>query len=421
MMHGWRFLLIPLICTISLASFLMARTVIVTMTNGTRIKGELIEDTPDAVVVESHGIRSTIQRGDIQSMEDEVPFEQELADRRAKLAEGDVKARLDLARWCLGQHQYDAARALTQEVSKIDPNNAEAVELEDYIRRQVAMEQRSATRPPTPTEPRSISSTPASVERNFISEPDINLIKNVELAEGEKIAPRFLNNVAERYLEQYGEKDGMDAKSFRKLSPMQQFYKIRDTKDPALMRDLSIVGDPVRVSTYRKQVQPIMLSGCTSSGCHGTMEGKGFVVFVNPTSSDGATYSNYYILMHYTRMMQTDGTGLFDTGKIERKMIDRQNPENSLLLQYGLPRTSAIFKHPQVNGQTPIFRDKNDPKYKTVLAWIKSLGPIDPVYRVDFVPPRGVGESSATQPAATGPATAPGSATPSEPAPLPNP
>lgn len=407
MTHGWRLLLVALVATFVTTSVLMARTAVVTMKNGTRVEGEVVEETPDAVVIETHGVRTVIQRVDMESIETRESFEKEFADRRAKLAEGDVAARLELARWCFDQRHYPEAREIADEAAKLDPNSTDAAAMQELIRRQVSLENRAgqATPPSTPTD---LHSTPASVERAFLQAGDINLIKSAELQSTDNPRFRFENGVEKRFLEV----SGADAKEFSKLSPMEKYTRISKAGSVDMLRDVSIMGDPARIATYRQKVQPMMLSGCASAGCHGTMAGKGFVVFLNANGSDGATYSNYYILMQYKRMLQSEGTGLFAQGKVQRRMIDRSNPEQSLLLEYGLPRGMATYKHPQVNGLSATFRDKNDPRYKTVLAWIKTLGPIEPTYHVNYTPP-GTPSEATSQPAA--PATQE-STTPASPA-----
>lgn len=401
MTHGWRLLLVALVATVITTSVLLARTAVVTMKNGTRVEGEVVEETPEAVVIEAHGVRTVIQRTDMESMETRESFDKEFADRRAKLAEGDVTGRLELARWCFDQHQYPEAREIADEAAKLDPNSTDAVAMQDLIRRQVALENRSSTGTAVPTTPGDIHSTPASVERSFLQPGDINLVKSAELQTSDTVRFRFENGVEKRFLEI----SGTDPKDYSKLSAAEKYTRIRKTGSADLLRDVTIVGDPSRIANYRQKVQPMMLAGCASAGCHGTMAGKEFVVFVNANGSDAATYSNYYILSHYTRTLQSPGNGLFAGGKVERKMIDRSNPEQSLLLEYGLPRGAATFKHPQVNGLSAVYRDKNDPRYKTVLEWIKSLGPIEPTYRVNYTPPGSM--TDATSQPAEAPADAP--------------
>ncbi|MCD6303865.1 MAG: hypothetical protein J7M21_02765, partial [Planctomycetes bacterium] len=68
------------------------------------------------------------------------------------------------------------------------------------------------------------------------------------------------------------------------------------------------------------------------------------------------------------------------------RMIRRDNPEESLLLQYALPRNIARYRHPEKIRSA--FRSRNDPGYRLTLQWIRSLkGPLHPDYRIKYLPP----------------------------------
>jgi hypothetical protein len=89
------------------------------------------------------------------------------------------------------------------------------------------------------------------------------------------------------------------------------------------------------------------------------------------------------------------------------RMIDRQKPRDSLLLQYALPGSLADYPHPDVPGYKPAFHSVNDPRYRTILNWIgNTLQPVQPDYGFEFTPsgPAIEQRPAATQPASTQPA-----------------
>jgi len=69
--------------------------------------------------------------------------------------------------------------------------------------------------------------------------------------------------------------------------------------------------------------------------------------------------TNFYILTQ----VQIDG----------KSLIDRTTPEESLLLQWGLPREEAKFPAPDVEGWRPYFNDTDDRRFKEMVEWIESL------------------------------------------------
>jgi hypothetical protein len=118
---------------------------------------------------------------------------------------------------------------------------------------------------------------------------------------------------------------------------------------------------------------------------------------VTPAESELAGYTNFYILQNYTKAVKAD-SGVF--GKGDLRMIDRQQPERSILLQYALPGAIAEYDHPDVNGYRPAVRGLNDPRYHQILDWIgSSLKAEDPNYGIDY-PVQG-STSAASQPASS--------------------
>ena len=72
----------------------------------------------------------------------------------------------------------------------------------------------------------------------------------------------------------------------------------------------------------------------------------------------GDIYSNFFILS--------------STSFKDRKLIDRDNPVESLLIQYGLPQDVAKYPHPKVKGFRAPIRSTQDKIYKDLLNWIQN-------------------------------------------------
>ncbi len=90
-------------------------------------------------------------------------------------------------------------------------------------------------------------------------------------------------------------------------------------------------------------------------------------------------YTNFYILHKYANK---DG-----------RMIDRTKPEESLLLQYGLPREMTNTPHPDVPGWRPRFTSKSDRLYEQYRAFIDSLWQPTPDYGITYTPPGQAGRT----------------------------
>ncbi|HWB19759.1 MAG TPA: hypothetical protein VG711_05620, partial [Phycisphaerales bacterium] len=67
-------------------------------------------------------------------------------------------------------------------------------------------------------------------------------------------------------------------------------------------------------------------------------------------------------------------------------LINYEDPEKSLIVQYGLPRNIARKPHPDVSGWKPAFSQTNDRLKNATIEWINSMMQPRPEYPVDFEP-----------------------------------
>lgn len=87
---------------------------------------------------------------------------------------------------------------------------------------------------------------------------------------------------------------------------------------------------------------------------------KGLYLFPRGRDADRIEMTNFYILTQ----VAIDG----------KPIIDRNIPEESLLVQWGLPRDSAKFPAPDdIKGWEPKFKSVDDERFVEHVDWIKSL------------------------------------------------
>lgn len=162
-------------------------------------------------------------------------------------------------------------------------------------------------------------------------------------------------------------------------------------------------SDPAVFDAFRRRVLPLVNRGCARSGCHG---GKGAREFRFPVgSSSGDTYA-------YTAFVLLD-----QRQTAHGPLVNRANPEESVLLTYLLPPEATDRGHPPVGrGPTfkPVVRSRDDRLYAAVLEWIDQLAVPRPDYGLAYENPySGRRSHAATAPSdaesspATQPATAP--------------
>ncbi|MEM8873969.1 MAG: hypothetical protein AAGD32_06880 [Planctomycetota bacterium] len=233
----------------------------------------------------------------------------------------------------------------------------------------------------------------------YLSNADVQAIRRAELRDDDTgVGFRFTNNLIRRFVES---KQGMELRDFSRGTDLQKaLYIIRNTDDPDLLNDLVIRNDPASMRVWRQNVQPIVLQGCASAGCHGGTEPVGGLQLYRNAQNENVAYTNFYNLATFEQ--EVEGEGMFGGGM--KKMIDRQRPIDSLLLQYSLPANVADTPHPKPPGGQDIamFRSTNDQRFRAIGLWIEQgLVPMDNKgYDVEFaMPGQGSTTTPSTQPA----------------------
>lgn len=400
-----RTILAASLATIAFAvpSLLVARQGTVTTTDGRTFAGD-VSETPDAVVIDRSGIQVKLPRGQVKGV-DYSTFEEKFDQRLAgldKSAPKDVAGRVALAREAFNEKQYDLALRALDNARAIDPNDAAVADLTTAVRSQRRLQQAgggdaaSDNDPTNPPPARNGDSPVANREDSgdWLTDAQVNRVRQAELTPADRtVRVRFDGGVDRKYVEA----KNIPFRDFRKMSQAEQALAVLEGADDETKDKVTIATDPKSMLEYRRVVQPAVLAGCATSACHAVAAGGKFALF-NDTA-ERPTYSNFYILATYQQKVgdAADKGSVFG-GPALRSMIDRAQPDQSLLLNYALPPNVATYPHPKAAGYNGIFKDAADPKYRAVAEWMgKTLRPIRPEYGVDYTPP---GTAPSTQPAA---------------------
>jgi len=134
-----------------------------------------------------------------------------------------------------------------------------------------------------------------------------------------------------------------------------QVQQIRKLSGSAFEDRIEIINDPVVFRQFDR-VLPTVIDTCSS--CHGGSEAPIWRLRTSRPRSDANRYTNFLILNRVR------------VGK--QRLVDRSRPEESLLLQFGLPPAEATRVHPR---PIPVMfpGGKNDVRYQTILNWIQTL------------------------------------------------
>lgn len=369
----------------------------VKLKNGTTLVGEVTKTDDGYDVKLKYGVQS-VKAEDVVSITDVVTPEDEYKERLAKINKDDPEARYSLGEWAFRNALYAEAQAELEAALALKP---------DFEKAQLKLRQVKAKISPTSKQPKDDEKTTTpDTPRTTSSELDEMLLKEddiyrIRLAEArfspsrvddprarrtsdDSIPINFRNKVLDAFIEGMAGKEDFArpkfAESFRTWrAPEQVSYMLKRLDQAGVQEqkdDIQVRSNPRVMVEFKRTIWPIVSGYCGAAQCHGGEKiTGGYRLFNLVGKGDEADYTNFIIL-----------NGLkSSTGK---RLIDRSQYDQSLLLQFGLPENLAEFKHPK--ARAGLFTSKRDPKYLAILNWIQSLaGSSLPDYKLKWTPPKG--------------------------------
>jgi len=297
----------------------------------------------------------------------------EYAKRFNSLAPDDNAGHYALAEWCQQQRRFDLVTRQCQHILKRKPDHTNAKILLELARQESA-KRRGRRGPHAPAD--APGTTRSARRAQLVSDADIQELRFAELQRRrpERVQVRFKNDLCKRFAEDMV-RDGRfsrdDRITFLRMKPALRLALIVDQTGDALKQDIEIRSDPMIFRVFRKRVLPTVMNGCGTAMCHGGVKAPVFRLYNDAALSEEAMYTNFLVL-----------EGL----KVgERPLIDRDRPDESVLLQYLLPRDLARHRHS--TEVDPAVRSKDDPTYVGITQWIARLRFPHFGYDVSWRPP----------------------------------
>lgn len=354
------------------------------------IEGTLVEILGSTLQVKVSGatVKITLADGDLlQTLE--TPQDR-YTSLRALIPDDDVDRLLALTAWLQRQGMYEQALKEVNHVLRIDPTNSEALRQKRVLEPLIEVRSRKSDNAEDPVEmPNApIATRPGPGEFPLLSREQVNLIKLYEV--DLKAPPRILvkRETIDKLLVRHADnplipstREGRDA--FRKLAPAQ----ILDTMFRVQARDLypevEVLDNPRSMEFFRDRMHATwIVNVMATTRCHGGSESGRLKLYNRRPAAEESFYTNFLIL---DRFVTQDG----------QRLINYEQPERSLLLQYGLNRSDATSPHPIVEGWQPAFLTRDSRRFKQAAEWIRMLYRPRPEYPVDYSPP---GEAEAPRP-----------------------
>jgi hypothetical protein len=362
------------LCGLLVASAGYAQLGVVKTRDGQTFEGEITE-SPDQVIIERKGIRTTLERASIRTISYSTSIEQEYQKRLAKLAAYDVRGRIELAQWVFQNKAYALALDVLTDAQRLQPRNEEVQDMIRTVDRQMYLDQREARKhtpvqlaandrdPRTTTAP---TSQPAPRRATRVVTPEeINLIRQNEWrAADQPVRVTFKNDVKRTFVVQ----QNINPADFNRGTPPQQAWVILQNGTPDMKKNVILANDPPTMNVFRT-IQTSMLVACAT--CHASDKpAAGTFALRWPANTDADRYTNFMVLQQYSTKV----------GDRTYSMIDRDRPQDSLILQFALPPAVGVPGHPNLANYRGVVKSLSDTRAVRMLDWITALNTPAPDY-----------------------------------------
>jgi len=391
---------------------------LVQLRDGTVVRGEIIRDTLEEVEFKVDTVQGKLPRSQVYRVVLELDFDARYARIKSAISPEEHGRRLGLARWLTDQGRMDLA-IMELEALLRDADIEEARDMLRDINARVKLAQaveankrnnakpapeggNSASQPATapgagtsaagskasnPTKgttagdpPKGPPNSREMLPKDLLSNADVNLVRVYEI--DFKDPPRMTVSPegVRQLILRYGSSalvpaDSQARNALYSKNGTELAHLLFDLKARDLYGYIEVDEDPASIAKFRTRVHNSWLIGnCATSRCHGGVDAGRFFLYTGNAKDQRIRYTNLLTLLNF----KVDG----------KPMVNFEDPPNSLLIQYALPRTTARYPHPDVKGWKPVFGNSTPQLMQDTLDWIRSMYQPRPEYPVKYIAPK---------------------------------
>jgi hypothetical protein len=352
---------------------------IVCLLDGSIRRGVIVEDQFERVIIEIEGIRTVIPRASVDFVELEPSFEERYRHFKATLDRANPERHFALCRWLHEQRRYDLAAKELAELNGY-ANIPEARELARVVDAQIALARASAARGAAGTEaPEAEPETEVDAPGAILSRADVNIIRVYEIdfrRPPEVVVPP---ETIDRLLRDYATNplipvDPDQRKAIYRAEPLDVVELMFKLRARELYPEIEVLSDPYSLTIFRQRVHDAwLMNSCATSACHGSPGAGRLFLFRRNAREPAVRYANLLTL----ERLEIDP---------QWPLVNYERPIDSLIIQFGLPRTMARRPHPPTPGWAPAFRRLTDRGVQHTVEWIEAMLQPRPEYPVEFEP-----------------------------------
>jgi hypothetical protein len=348
--------------------------------NGEVRDGVIIEDAFTHVTVEIEGIRARLKREDVHYVVLEPTIEQRYQEFKADLRPGMPEQHLMLCQWLFDAKRYQLCQQELDELLALSPNTTGAIRLKGVVEAQLKLANgRMADPAATSTKPQRAPRVDSRHPGQVLTHADVNLIRVFEIDFKRPPKVSIEPDGIRELIHRFGASPLIPATAAErtamlraeKLDIVRLMFELRARE---LYPQIDVLTEPYALNLFRQRVHDgWLMNNCATSQCHGGPHAGDLYLHRRGFKDERVRYTNLLIL---ERLELEENLPL----------IDYENPESSLIVQYGMPRIEARHPHPDVKGWKPVFSKASRRMYDDTMTWINSMMQPRPDYPVRFDP-----------------------------------
>ena len=342
---------------------------VVFLKDGRRIIGQVTKTDDGYEVKTNSGGTCEVTSQSVLKIEDAKTLRQQLQDRLDRIEPTDAEGLYQIARLATDNMLLDEAKQILEQALKVRPDFENAKQLLKKVN--AAIDDLKAASKPSEAAAGKPATEQAKLNCDLIDQEDVYRIRRALLGPKDNVQIEFRNDVIEKFIiDQQGSADFAEHnadRKFRSLPRLQQaqYMLANQDRDSKLRDDILIKSEPRLMSDFKTRVWPVVLNSCASAKCHGGVNAPaGFRLYVDPSpkQNEQMLYTDFAIIYGYGEQIR---------GQVAGKMVDPRVPEDSLLLQLGLPEKLSKVNH--LAEITPPFKNTNEGPYRVIREWIRNL------------------------------------------------
>jgi hypothetical protein len=344
-------------------------------------RGIVIEDVFEHVILDVEGVRTKFARENVYDTRLEPTFDDQLAHFRQRLRADLPERHYQLCQWLFEQKRLDLAEQELIAFLEIH-DFAEGHELLRVVRAQLALE-RKPEKPAEETAPRDADAAarallPEGADR-LVTDADVNLVRVYEIDFRRPPKVAVSNDTIHKLIEGYSAREIMPATAddrealftSRSIDIVRLMFALKARE---LYGEIEVLNEPHALNLFRQRVHDAwLMNNCATSRCHGGPDAGRLFLHRKDYKDARVRTTNLLIL----ERLKLDP---------EWPLVNYDDPLASLIIQYGLPRTSARRAHPDVDGWRPVLRRPDSRMVQSTVEWIEAMMKPRVTYPVEYEP-----------------------------------